>query len=110
MNAEEKDLKGAANQMHLIWSVEFSCVLTQCQGGKTSAVILAKQLLLPINLGRVIRPLPNYLESIILQKERLFISGKHSRQLSMFPEVDVPASSPQGQNPKSYISDSTGLS
>ena len=29
------------------------CVLTQFQGGKTSAIILKKQLLLPINPGRV---------------------------------------------------------
>jgi len=43
-------------------------VLTRCQGGKTSATILEKQLLLPINLGRVIRPFPDYLESIILQR------------------------------------------
>jgi len=41
-------------------------------------MILEKQLLLPINLGRVIRPFPNYLESIIRQRERLFTSGKHS--------------------------------
>ena len=48
--------------------------------------------------------------SIILQRERLFTSGKHSGQLSIFPGVDVPASSPQGEKAKSYISDSTGLS
>ena len=34
---------------------------------------LEKQLLLPISIGRVIRPPPNHLESIILQRERLFI-------------------------------------
>jgi len=73
-------------------------------------MISEKQLLLPINLGRVIRPFPNYLESIILQGERLFTSGKHSGQLSILPGVDVPASSPQGEKAKSYISDSTGLS
>ena len=37
-------------------------------------------------------------------------SGKHSGQLSIFPGVDVPASSPQGEKAQSYISDSTGLS
>jgi len=90
--------------------LEHSGVLTQCQGGKTSAMILKKQLFLPINLGKVIRSFPNYSESITRQRERLFTSGKHSRQQSIFPGVDVPASSPQGQKPKSYISDSTGLS
>jgi len=44
------------------------------------------------------------------QTTRLFTSGKHLGQLSIFPEVDVPASSPQGEKAKSYISDSTGLS
>ena len=42
----------------------------------------------------VIRPFTNYLESIILQRERLFTSGKHSRQLSMslqvYPKVKNP--------------------
>ena len=63
-----------------------------------------------INLGRVIRALSNYLESTILQRKILFKSGKLSRQLTIFPGVDVPASSPQGEKAKSYISDSTGLS
>ena len=63
-------------------------------------MISEKRLLLPINLGRVIRSFPNYLESIILQRERLFTSGKHSGQLSIFPGVDVPASSPQGEKLK----------
>jgi len=44
-------------------------------------MILEKQLLLPINLGRIIRPFPNYLESIILYLEKLFTSKKRSRQL-----------------------------
>ena len=60
--------------LSVCWS-EHSGVLTQCQGGKTSVMILEKQLLLPINLGRVIRPFTNHLESIILQRERLFTSG-----------------------------------
>jgi len=41
----------------LVWSIQV-CVLAQCQGGKTSEMILEKQLLLPINLGRVRRPFP----------------------------------------------------
>ena len=53
------------------------CVLTQCQGGKTPAVILEKQLLLPINLGKVKRPFADYLQSIVKQRERLFTSGKN---------------------------------
>ena len=71
-----------ANDLSVCCSGAFRCVLTQCQGGKTSAVIWEKQLLLPINLGRVIRPFPNYLESIILQREKLFSSGKHLTQSS----------------------------
>jgi len=51
-----------------------------CKGRKTSAIILKKQLLPAINQERVIRP-----------------SGKHSRQLFIFPGVEVPASSSQCQ-------------
>jgi len=47
---------------------------------------LQKQLL-PINLGRVMRPFPNNSDSIFLQRERIFTSGKHLRQLSIFPGV-----------------------
>ncbi|MEQ2275883.1 hypothetical protein XENORESO_010326 [Xenotaenia resolanae] len=79
---------------------------------------LQKQLLLPFNLGGVRRSSPNHLKSIILQRGRLFLRGKHLRQLPIFPGVDVPADSAQGQSvnqrnyqkPKSSISDSTGLS
>lgn len=42
------------------------CVLKQRQGRTTSAVTLKKELLLPINPGRVRRPFPNYLKPIIL--------------------------------------------
>ena len=89
--------KRAAEVLSVGWSGAFRCVLTQRQGGKTSAMILEKQLLLPINLGRVIRPFPNYLESIIPLRERLFESRKHWRRLTIFREVDVKESSPQGQ-------------
>ena len=57
-----------------------------------------RELLLPINLKRAIRLFPNYLESIILQWEQLFPSEKHSRQLPIFPGVNILASSLQGQN------------
>jgi len=67
-------------------------VLTPNKGGKTSAMILEKQLLLPINLGSVIRAFPNYLELFVPNRLEIF---------PIFPGVDVPASSPQGQNPKS---------
>ena len=66
-----------AEVLSFCWSGAFRCVLTRCQGGKRAAMTLEQQLLLPINLGRVIRPFPNYLECIILQRERLFTSGKH---------------------------------
>jgi len=58
--------------------LEHSGIFTQCQGGKTSAAILQKQLLFPINLGRVIRQFPNYLDSIILQRERFSICEENS--------------------------------
>lgn len=70
----------------------FSCVLTQCQERKTS-MILEKQVLLRINLARVIRSFPNNLRLIIL----LFTSGKLSRPTPNFPGVEVPVNSPQGQ-------------
>lgn len=36
----------------------FSCVLMECLGGKTSAMISKKQLLLPVSLGRVMGSFP----------------------------------------------------
>jgi len=94
--------------------VRSSRVWTQCQEGKISALILDKELLLPIDLGRVIRSYPNHLESIVLQWKELFTRGKkkHSRQMTIFPGVEFQASSPKGQTvqcSKSTISDSTGL-
>lgn len=47
--------------------VEHSVVSTQRQRGKTSAIILQKRLLLPVNLGRVTKPFLNNLKSIIPQ-------------------------------------------
>ena len=41
---------------------------------------------------------------------RNLLQPKKTEQLSILPGVDVPASSPQGEKAKSYISDSTGLS
>lgn len=54
-------------------------------------------LLLSINLGSLIMSFPNNLESITQQWWKLFISCKHSRQLSILLAEDVPASSLQGQ-------------
>ena len=69
--------------MHLIeWSSESGItslkadVLPVCQGRIASAMILEKQLLLPISQRRVMRPFLNYLKVIILQWERLFLCGK----------------------------------
>ena len=74
------------------------CVLTQCQEGKTSTMILEEHWWLPIHLGRVIGPFPNNLESIIPQWERSSTNGKHCHwQLPIFQGVDVPASLHQGQ-------------
>ena len=77
-----------AEVLSVCCSGAFRCVLTQCQGGKTPAMILEK---LPINLGRVLRPFPNYLEFNILQRERLFTCGKHSGQLSYLSRSGRPS-------------------
>lgn len=50
-------------------------------------------MLLTINLGSVITLFPNNSNPIILQWE----SGKDSRQLPIFPGLDVPRNWPQGQ-------------
>jgi len=50
-----------AEVLAVCWSGAFRCVITQCRGGKMSAMILEKQLFLPINLGRVTSPFPNKL-------------------------------------------------
>lgn len=47
---------------------------------KDGTMISWKQLLLPINLERVIKPLPNNLESVVEHWETLFASAKHWRQ------------------------------
>ncbi|MEQ2185800.1 hypothetical protein GOODEAATRI_021919 [Goodea atripinnis] len=67
---------------------------------KKKAVTLERQLLLFINLGRAIRSSPNYLKSIALQTGKLFLRGKHVRQLPIFSGVDIPAGSAQGQSVK----------
>lgn len=46
------------------WLGTFSCVLTQCQEGETSAVIL-EHLLLHNSLEAVIRPFSNNLNSTV---------------------------------------------
>lgn len=79
INSWKRDV---AKQMHLIhWSsVSVSsskrlllwCIQDLMPSRETSALILEKQLLLLINLGRVISPFPNNLKSIIPQYERLF--------------------------------------
>jgi len=55
---------------------------------------LREAIVIAVNLGRVTRPFPNNSKSI--QRGTLFTSGKHSRQFPIFPGVDVPANSPQG--------------
>ena len=76
----------------LIWSIQVCWHNTK--DDIDISKILEKYLLLPINLGRVRRSFVNNVESTILQWERLFISGKHLRESSVFS----PASSPQGKS------------
>ena len=80
------------------------CVLTQWQRGRTSAMILEKQLL-PINLVRVRKPFPNYLDSITLRSEQLLTSGKHSKWLLIFPGADILARSPWCQAVQCCVSE-----
>jgi len=49
----------------LVWSLQV-CVLTQYHGGKTSVMILEKQLLLPSICKGLYGHFPNNLKSIIL--------------------------------------------
>ena len=76
-----------------------------------------RRLLLPKNLDTAKLWFPNDLNAVILKSEKLLTSGKHSRQSPIFPGVDVPENSPQGQimqhskkthkkNPKSHTLDS----
>lgn len=72
----------------LLWKQmfwQFACVehSVACYH-KTPAMILKMFLLLPINLGIVIKAISTNLKSIILQQERGFKSGKYSGQLSIF--------------------------
>lgn len=61
-------------------------------------MILEKQLLPPINLGSFIRPFLN-IKSTSFYIERDYSRGENIQDgLAIFPEVDIPASSPQGQS------------
>lgn len=70
---------------------------TECQGGMTSALFSDKQLLLPISVVKVIRLFPKRFKLITLQWKILFTGGKHPRQSPVFPGVDTPVNSPQGE-------------
>lgn len=99
---KKKQQPGAYDKMHLIVlkcghlqkSISDSLLVWSFQIYKHNprkerewkAMTLKEQLLPLIKLGRAMRPFPSYLKSIILQRERLFTSGKHSRQVSIFPE------------------------
>ena len=67
---------------------------TLFQDRELSGMMLGRQLLLLTNPRRVMKSFLNNSKCIILQRERLFTSGKHSRQMPVFPGVNVPASSP----------------
>lgn len=74
-------------------------VLTQCQEEKMSITGLAKQWLLLVNQGRVIRPFPKKVESIILNWKRI-ANEKCSRWLPIFSGLNIPANDLQGQTVK----------
>ena len=60
-------------------------------------MVLEKQMLFRVNVGRLIKPFPN--SSLgVLQRERLLTCGKLSRPLPVFPEVDVLANLHRRQN------------
>jgi len=98
------------------WCGAFRCVLIQGKGGYSSAMILENKLLLPINLGGVLRPFLSYLEFNILQWKKRFTNENHSKQLPLFSEVHIPSKFiPESdcimlKEPKCFITDSAGLS
>lgn len=83
-------------------------------------MILEKQGVAAINLGRVIWPFPNQLKSVILQRRRLITRGRHSKETPILQGMDIQGNSPHGQTvyyskklqatqELCYTSDSTGL-
>lgn len=98
---------GNTNKMQLIKgsnvSTSIKAGVLVCRSGTfkcalTSTLTSEQHLLLPINLGRVLRTFLNNLKSIILLHERLFTSGKHSGQLPVFLGVNALANSQQGSS------------
>jgi len=91
--------------MHLInWSLaalstSIKClsVLTQCRGGQTSAMINVKQLLVPINLGGVIRSFQKLFEVHQSIVRKIIDKWKNMSivKLSILPGGDDPASATQ---------------
>lgn len=77
---------GADNEMHLI-AMHWSSVLKEVIAAAASS------------LGRFVQPCLNHSKSVILQREKLLTSGKHSRQL--FPGVEVAAYLPEVQTVQS---------
>lgn len=73
------------------------CLSTSRQEESTSAITSEEELLLLINLERVIRPSPNNFKFNILQHEGPFTNGEHSGQMSSFWAVGVPVNSDQGR-------------
>ena len=89
---------GAVTNINLInWSSAPLYKQTLTQRRKDISNDLKEAIVAAINVEFLRMWLPNYVESVILQRERLFTSGKYSRQLSIFQGMNVPASSPQGQ-------------
>ncbi|MEQ2162849.1 hypothetical protein GOODEAATRI_024147 [Goodea atripinnis] len=87
-------------------------VLTQCQGGKTSAVTIEKQLLLLIKPANFTGPVPNSEVHYATFKRNIYKWRKSTvRELPVLPEMDTLGNSPQGlPQKKSSLSDSTGIS
>ena len=92
MDSPERAAAGSTDHQEMcggadVWQVtglEHPGVLTQCQEGKTSAVVLEK------HLETVLKQNPDKLEAHVLQKKDL-------SRFSIFPEVGVPADLHQDQ-------------
>jgi len=64
-------------------------VLKQCQESTTSVIVLEKQMWLSINLGLIIKPFPNYVESHHSTERKIIHKWKSYRTV-----VNLPRSGP----------------
>lgn len=69
-------------------------VLQPSQSGKKISNDFSEVVVATAHLRRIIRCFPNNMEPIILQRETLFLRGKHFKMLSVFSQEGDPLTSP----------------